>query len=226
MILKLDSRSLFAISRFTFSTSAKFMVREFLQPRPKTTILDCGINKKLPDAYKKFYTEWKLTTPKPVHYIAQEGTYYKDEETGQVKKVRNIPIPLSESNLENEGIWGGEAIIDGYFRKFLGTHRIHDLGPVPKFWYPKLRRTVIYSEVLDKRMICDVTNRAMVLINDHYGLDNYLLETRACDLRNLLAVKLKRVILRALLHKTLYPNDEKRREEEAAAPRGHGRSAA
>lgn len=213
MILKLESRIVFAISRYAFSTSATSMVRKYLQPRPQATILDCGIYKKLPEEYKKFYREWKLTTPKPVHYIPREGTFYKDEETGQVRPVQNVPIPLSESNLEDDGIWGGEAIIDGYFRKFLGVHRIHDLGPVPKFYYPRPYKTVIYSEVLNKHMICDLTARAQILINNHFGLDYYLLETRACDLRNLLAVKLKRKILQALRDKTLYPDDEQKRAE-------------
>lgn len=213
MILKLESRIVSAVSRYAFSTSATSMVRAFLQPRPHTTILDCAIYKKLPEEYKKFYIEWKLTTPKPVHYIHEEGTYVKNEETGEVLPVQNVPIPLSESNLEDEGIWGGEAIIDGRFRKLLGKHRIHDLGPVPRFWYPQLHKTVIYSEVLNKYMICDVTTRAQILINNHFGLDYYLLETRACDLRNLLAVKLKRKILQALRDKTLYPDDEKKRKE-------------
>lgn len=213
MILKLEPRIVFSVSRYAFSTSATSMVREFLQPRPRTTILDCGIYKNFPEEYKKFYREWKLTTPKPVHYIPQEGTYYKNEENGMVYHVQNVPIPLSGSNLEDVGIWGGEAVIDGRIRNLKGKHRIHDLGPVPKFWYPSLFNTVIYSEVLNKHMTCTVTTRAQILINNHFGLDYYLLETRACDLRNLLAVQLKRKILLALRDKTLYPNDQKKQEE-------------
>lgn len=34
-----------------------------------------GIGLELPEAYKKFWREWKLTTPTPVHYIPKEGKY-------------------------------------------------------------------------------------------------------------------------------------------------------
>lgn len=42
---------------------------------------------------------------------------------------------------------------------------------------------------------------------------NNLLQTSACDLKSWLALKLKRKILFALWDKTLYPDDEVKREE-------------
>ncbi|XKL60223.1 hypothetical protein PGB90_001239 [Kerria lacca] len=187
--------------------------RKLVEPRQKTTILDCGFYKNLPASYKKFYLEWKYTVPKPVHYIPKEGKYYKNPDNGNIEIVQNVPIPLSECPQESEGIWGGEAVIDGFVRLLKGKHRVHDLGPAPRFWFPQLYRSVIYSEILDKYMFCEVTKRAINLINNHYGLDNYLLETKACDLRNILAIKLKRKLLLSLLHKSLYPNDEVKQEE-------------
>ncbi len=183
------------------------------QPKKKLSLVDSGIYRSLPDAYKKFYREWKVQSPKPVHYMEENDKYCKDEKTGQIYSIKNYPIPLEPSEHEDYGIWGGEAVIAGYRRLLKGEHRVHDLGPCPKYWYPELQRTIIYSEVLHLNMVCDVTKRAIVLINQHNGLDYYLLENPACDLRNLLAVKLKRKILLALFRKTLYENDEVRREE-------------
>jgi len=45
-----------------------------------------------------------------------------------------------------------------------------------------------------------------------YLLGSYL-QTPACDLRSVLALKLKRQILIALADKTLYPNDPNKRTE-------------
>lgn len=44
-------------------------------------------------------------------------------------------------------------------------------------------------------------------------LTDYYLQTPACDLRSLLALRLKRQILVALADKTLYPNDPEKRTE-------------
>lgn len=37
----------------------------------------------LPEAYKKFWKEWK-TPPSAVHYIEQKGKYVRNEETEEV----------------------------------------------------------------------------------------------------------------------------------------------
>lgn len=52
------------------------------------TIFDRGIGASLPDAYKKFYKEWKLTEPTAVNYIPEEGRWKRNEVTGEVYVVR------------------------------------------------------------------------------------------------------------------------------------------
>lgn len=212
MLLKLEKLVLSVIVRHAHAKPQSRGL-QLTEPRSRTSILDCGYYKKLPESYRKFYTEWKLTVPEPVHYVPKEGKYKKDPITGEVDPIQNVAIPLVECPQEDDCIWGGESVIQGYVRILRGKHRIHDLGPAPRFWFPRLRNTVIYSEILDKHMVAVLTRRAILKINDHYGLDHYLLKNRACDLRNLLALKLKRKLLLALLNKTMYPENEDRREE-------------
>merc|ERR1712126_278783 len=45
------------------------------------------------------------------------------------------------------------------------------------------------------------------------GLDGYLLQTPYADINSVLGFKIKREILSALVHKTLYPDDVNTREE-------------
>lgn len=47
-------------------------------------IFDSGLGARLPEAYKKFYKEWKLTEPTAVHYVPEEGRWKRDEVTGEV----------------------------------------------------------------------------------------------------------------------------------------------
>ncbi|XP_015112937.1 39S ribosomal protein L28, mitochondrial [Diachasma alloeum] len=174
---------------------------------PKPNRWQNGIGAELPEAYKKFWREWKLQTPTAVHYIPEEGKYKWDENRQMVLPVQNIPLPLKYPKQLDYGIWGGEAIVQGFRKKGKYCRR------VAKFWVPTLRNSVVYSEVLNKYMKTTVTMRTIDLIHEHYGFDHYLLKTPACDLRSLLAVKLKREILIALADKTLYPDDPEKREE-------------
>ncbi|XP_060530744.1 large ribosomal subunit protein bL28m isoform X2 [Cylas formicarius] len=151
-----------------------------------------GVAALLPDAYKKFYKEWRLTEPAAVHYVPELGKYKRDEITGEVSPIENRPIPLIFPKEHDHHIWGGEGIIQG-FRKTKEQAR-----RVPHFWVPTLRRSVVYSEVLNKYFSVVVTERAINLINANYGFDHYLLKTPACDLRSLLPLGLKRHILKAL----------------------------
>ncbi|XP_011157488.1 39S ribosomal protein L28, mitochondrial [Solenopsis invicta] len=166
-----------------------------------------GTGAELPEEYRKFWREWKLQTPAAVHYIKQEGTYARNEETEEVYPVQNVPIPLTYPKELDNGIWGGEAIVQGFKKKGIFKRR------VPHFWIPTLKKSVVYSEVLDTYMRVIVTERALRLIHENYGFDHYLLKTPACDLRSLLALRLKRQILIALADKTLYPNDPKKHTE-------------
>lgn len=166
-----------------------------------------GIGAELPEEYKKFWREWKIQEPAAVHYIKQEGKYTRNEKTGEVTPVQNIPIPLKFPKEFDQFILGGEGLIQGF------QQRDKYLRRYPKFWYPLLKRSVIYSEVLDTYMKVVITYRTISLIHEHYGFDHYLLKTPACELKSELAVKLKRKILIALADKTLYPDNETKREE-------------
>lgn len=175
---------------------------------PKPTRWSKGIGAELPEAYKKFWKEWKLQEPAAVHYIKQEGSYVRDDKTEQVYPVQNVRIPLKYPKELNEGIWGGEAIVQGFVKR-KGKYSLR----TPHFWFPVLKRSVVYSEVLDMYIKVVITNRTLNLIHEHYGFDHYILKTPACDLRSELALKIKRQILVALADETLYPNDPAKREE-------------
>ncbi|CAK9807005.1 39S ribosomal protein L28, mitochondrial [Anthophora quadrimaculata] len=183
----------------------QFSQRLYYMPRPSRW--SKGIGAELPQEYKKFWREWKLQEPTAVHYIKQEGKYVRNEETEEVWPVQNIPIPLLYPKEFHQGIWGGEAVIQGFKKKDMYARR------APHFWFPSLKKSVVYSEVLDKYMSVIVTNRTIDLINEHYGFDHYLLKTPACDLKSELALKIKRQILLTLADKTLYPTDSNKREE-------------
>ncbi|XP_029658961.1 39S ribosomal protein L28, mitochondrial isoform X1 [Formica exsecta] len=164
-----------------------------------------GLGALLPPEYKKFWMEWKKP-PAAVHYIEKKGTYTTNK-FGEVHPVQNVPLPLLYPKEIDKGLWGGEAIVQGFKKKGKYKRR------VPHFWIPQLKKSVVYSEVLDSYMSVAVTQRTIKLIHENYGFDHYLLKTEACDLRSLLALRLKRKILTALADKTLYPDDPEKREE-------------
>lgn len=164
-----------------------------------------GIGAELPLEYKKFWKEWRKQ-PAAVHYIEQKGTYMRNE-CGKIHPIQNVPLPLLYPKEIDDGIWGGEAIVQGFKKKGKYKRR------VPHFWIPHLKKSVVYSEVLDTYMSVAVTQRTIRLIHENFGFDHYLLKTQACDLRSLLALRLKRQIFIALADKTLYPNDPEKREE-------------
>lgn len=168
---------------------------------PKKTKISSGIGDRLPEAYKKFYKEWRHQVPTPVYFKPKLGKWTRDEKTGAVIPVQNVPIPLKYPKTMHTGIWGGEGVVQGF--KQSGKYK----SRVPFFWTPTLKKTVVYSEVLDQYMSTIVTEKALLEINTNYGLDNYLLKTTACDLRTTLSLKIKRKILIALRDKSLYPND-------------------
>ncbi|PSN48882.1 39S ribosomal protein L28 [Blattella germanica] len=83
----------------------------------KPDVFDQGVAARLPDAYKKFWFEWRRQERKPVHYIPEEGKWKRHPETGIVTPVQNIPIPLQFPNESNEGLWGGEGIVKGFQKR-------------------------------------------------------------------------------------------------------------
>lgn len=160
-----------------------------LQKQNRFTV---DLGEKLPAAYRKFYAEWKVAKPTAVHFIPKEGQFERDEVTGLVKVVQNVPLPVIYPPEHNEGIWGGEGVVKGYQKRAQTKRR------VPHYWVPVLRRAVVHSQVLDKYMSMVVTDRTMTLIHESHGFDHYLLKTPACDLKSELALKLKRQMLQAL----------------------------
>ncbi|KAL0271847.1 UNVERIFIED_CONTAM: hypothetical protein PYX00_008813 [Menopon gallinae] len=170
----------------------------------RENVFDRGAATRLPEEYKKFWKEWRETTPEPVHYIAAKGNWRKTKE-GEIKEVVNVPLPGRYTKELNQVITGGEMIIQGFKQKNKKARRN------PHFWMPLVRKSAIYSEVLDKHIAVLITRRAVELIVKHEGFDSYVLKTRACDLGSLLAIRLKRKILLALRDKTL-PYDESKNE--------------
>jgi len=108
----------------------------------------------------------------------------------------------------DEGLWGGEGLVQGLRKK-----KNKPIKPkTPRVWKPKLVRRVFYSEILDKHMAITCTLRLLDLVDDACGFDNYILNTHQVDMKSKLGMTLKREMLSALVHKTLYPDDATKRE--------------
>lgn len=179
-------------------------LRQYKIDKPKW--IDKDQAKNLPEAYRKFWFEWN-SEPSPVHFVKDDRTWYRDEETGQVKRFSNWPIFGLRPREADQGLWGNETIVKGFQKRQELRKR------VPHFWVPTLVETIFYSEILNKHMSTIATKRARVLVIENFGLDHYLLKTPANDLRSKLAVLLKRKMLIALRDKTLYPDDPEKQAE-------------
>lgn len=154
-----------------------------------------GWGAQLPVAYKKFWDEWKNQQPAAVHYVPKDGMFEREDITGKIIPIQNVPLPLIDPPEAHLGIWGGEAIVKGFQKRNQYKRR------VPHFWVPVLRRSVVHSVILDEYMAVTVTDRTLDQIHDNHGFDHYLLKTPACDLRSMLAIKLKKKVLVDLLAK-------------------------
>lgn len=64
---------------------------------------------------------------------------------------------------------------------------------------PTLEQSVVRSEVLNENFEVNVTKRTISNILENHGFDHYLLKTPACDLRSLLACKIKQRVLKDIL---------------------------
>lgn len=152
-----------------------------------------GWGAQLPVAYKKFWDEWKNQQPAAVHYVPKDGMFEREDITGKIIPIQNVPLPLIDPPEAHLGIWGGEAIVKGFQKRNQYKRR------VPHFWVPVLRRSVVHSVILNEYMAVTVTDRTLDQIHDNHGFDHYLLKTPACDLRSMLAIKLKKKVLVDLL---------------------------
>lgn len=133
---------------------------------PKPDIFETGLAALLPKEYRKFYDEWK-SEPTPVHYQPRPGKYER-KENGMVLPIQNVPIPVKFPKEFHEGLWGGEGIVKG-FRKKPEKRRF------PHFWMPSLKKSAVYSTVLNKHMEVVATDRLIQLILHYQGFDEYLL---------------------------------------------------
>ncbi|BFZ15264.1 hypothetical protein BsWGS_18303 [Bradybaena similaris] len=166
----------------------------------------------LPQHYKDRCREFMTQDPIPVHWRPDTSRYRVDEYTGERIPVVNAAIPVVFPKECNTALWGGEGIIFGYYRK-IDKKRQKKIPTLPRIWRPWLKKRVLYSEILDKWMSINTTNRALYLIDENFGLDFYILKTHEVDLCSQLAMTLKREMLLALARKSMYPNDPVKRDK-------------
>ncbi|CAJ0571552.1 unnamed protein product, partial [Mesorhabditis spiculigera] len=191
----------------TWDKAARIRRYEEIWANPKSVV------HRLPDHYKKRFWDNVLRDAAPVHYRPPTSRYAWDEKRLVMVEQEDNPIRGIHPPEADAGLWGGEGVVKGYResrpytkKKILARHW------VPKLWFPELRDVVLYSEILDAHMKIQVTERALRLIDQHFGLDYYLLETPEIDLDSRLANKLKREMLLALAHENYYPDDDERRD--------------
>ena len=148
-----------------------------------------------------------MVQPTPVHYTPNPQKWHKDR-YGCVRPIQNIPILVTFPKEADEGLWGGEGLIDGISRKNNDSHK----PDVARLWKPRLQVRVFYSEILDRWMSITVTPRTLDLVDQSYGFDNYILQTHQVDLASQLGMKLKREMLLTLVRKSMYPDNPKKRD--------------
>ncbi|XP_054715931.1 39S ribosomal protein L28, mitochondrial-like [Uloborus diversus] len=178
----------------------KFYSVKNLKPHPQS------IKARLPDVYKK-YVEALKQEPSPVHYIPEPNKWILDPVTKQKTRVENRAIPLKFPKEADEGIWGGEGVIQGFTKNKPKRRRF------PNYWVPNLKKAVVYSEILNEYMHLTVTERTLRLIDQYHGFDNYILSVPVCDLKSQLAITLRRKMLLALVNKEKYHEDEATNQE-------------
>lgn len=161
-----------------------------------------GIRSRLPEHYKRHFLEFYTIEPVPVHYRPEKGRWKKDE-YGTLHRVENVPIPLIFPRQADEGLWGGEGIVQGMRKR----HNKMLKPKTPRVWKPYLFRRVFYSEILDEYMAITVTLRLLDLVDQSFGFDHYILQTPEIDMRSRLGMTLKREMLLALARKSMYPDD-------------------
>ncbi|VDO04490.1 unnamed protein product [Haemonchus placei] len=162
---------------------------------------------RLPEHYCKRYWDNLLRDATPVHYRPPTSRLYWDPVRKVEVEAENFPLYVIYPPEADKGLWGGEGVVKGWKesrpytkKKILPRHW------VPHLYFPALRSYVLYSEILDKHLKVTVTERALRLIDENFGLDYYILRTPEIDL----ASKLKREMLLTLAKETYYPEDEER----------------
>ncbi|XP_074649924.1 large ribosomal subunit protein bL28m-like [Tubulanus polymorphus] len=166
-----------------------------------------GIMMRLPEHFKQSFIERHTKPQQPVHWRPAPD-YYRCPVTGEKRRQDNLNVPIKALHPKEskQGLWGGEGIVFGFYKKGMARRQ-------PRFWRPKLEMRDFYSEILDRWMSIVVTPRTLDLIDDSYGFDFYILQTHEVDLVSDLGMKLKREMLTALVDQSLLPNDEAKREK-------------
>ncbi|CAD6192248.1 unnamed protein product [Caenorhabditis auriculariae] len=168
---------------------------------------------RLPEHYKRRYWEMILSDRKPVHYQLPTARFAWDPVRNEEIELENNPIIGIHPPEADEGLWGGERVVKGWIESAPYTKKkILPRYWVPKLYFPNLKEVVLYSEILDKYMQITVTERALRLIDSHFGLDYYILETPEIDLDSKFANRLKREMLLALSKQLYYPEDQEKKD--------------
>ncbi|XGW35547.1 hypothetical protein V3C99_019067 [Haemonchus contortus] len=166
---------------------------------------------RLPEHYCKRYWDNLLRDATPVHYRPPASRLYWDPVRKVEVEAENFPLYVIYPPEADKGLWGGEGVVKGWKesrpytkKKILPRHW------VPHLYFPALGTYVLYSEILDKHLKLTVTERALRLIDENFGLDYYILRTPEIDLASKLGNRLKREMLLTLAKETYYPEDEER----------------
>jgi len=200
--------SIYEVPKLNETFSAEEKLTQLTEPWNRLKIFNDKYNptaSRLPEYYKKFYWEWKHAPKTPVHVVDQKGNFRLSLDGTTVEEVHTDEVQVVYPREVDQGLWGGEGVVKGY--KNLGRYK----GEVARYWFPHLQKTAVYSDILDRYVELHATERALDLIDDATGLDHYILQTSHADLNSLLAFRLKREMLLALLRGTV-PGDEERRQ--------------
>jgi len=158
-----------------------------------------GIKKNIPQHYKDFYRTWKKGPQEHIHSKVSSAKFRKDE-WGEIHPIQNPRIHVVYPAEFHDGMWGGEGVIKGLLAQPPQRHRSF-LHPMPKYWWPKLLEGAVYSEILNKHIEMVMTERAIKLVDEAEGFDNYILKTPVNEIYAWKLLKLKREMLLQLCSK-------------------------
>ncbi|KAK3099382.1 hypothetical protein FSP39_003618 [Pinctada imbricata] len=162
--------------------------------------------KQLPEHYVERCKDFHRRDPKPIHFMAKEGKWEYQTNSKNIIPIQNVHIPLIFPEEANEGLWGGEGVIEGY-RK---SHKRFTFK-IPKMWKPLLMTRALYSEILDQWFSVTVTFHTLDQIDEAKGFDFYILKTHERDINSRLGMVFRRKMLLALSNKDFYHDDPKKR---------------
>lgn len=118
-------------------------------------------------------------------------------------------IPVEYPVESNYGLWHGEGVVKGHK---IPEKKLQELNQLldSQVWFPKLIRSVLYSEILDTYFRVIITPTTKDAINEAFGFDNYILKTPVQDLKSQFGLDLRRQMLIKLAKKDYYPNDSEK----------------